>query len=114
MKIAILGAGAWGTALAAALAGRLPVSLWARDEGQARAIASARCNLRYLPEIALPESLEVTADLDSSLSGAALVVLAAPVSALRSLAQDLHARQSRVPFVWLCKGFEAGRGLLPH
>jgi len=114
MKIAILGAGAWGTALAVALAGRQPVSLWARDEAQAGAIASARCNQRYLPEIALPESLEVTADFDSSLSGAALVVLAAPVSALRSLAQDLHARQSRVPFVWLCKGFEAGRGLLPH
>ena len=114
MKTAILGAGAWGTALSIALASRQPVSLWARDPVQAKAIAAARCNQRYLPEVPLPAELRVTGDLDEALSGAELVVLGAPVAGLRPLAQALHLRNTRVPTVWLCKGFEEGTGLLPH
>ena len=114
MKTAILGAGAWGTALSIALASRQPVSLWARDHVQAKAIAAARCNQRYLPEVPLPAELSVTGDLDEALSGAELIVLGAPVAGLRPLAQALHLRNTRVPTVWLCKGFEEGTGLLPH
>ena len=68
--LAVLGAGAWGTALAAVLAPRHRVALWARDSAQAKALAAARRNARYLPEIALPESLRIDADLDQALSGA--------------------------------------------
>lgn len=114
MKIAILGAGAWGTALAVALAARQPVSLWARDAAQATAIDAARRNERYLPEIALPAGVRVSSDLDESLSGAELILLGVPVAGLRPLAQSLHARHTRAPVVWLCKGFEEGTGLLPH
>ncbi len=114
MKIAILGAGAWGTALGIALAGRQPVSLWARDPAQAAAIEAARRNQRYLPEVALPVGLAVTGDLDEALSGADLIVLGTPVAGLRLLAEGLLARGSRVPFIWLCKGFEEGTGRLPH
>lgn len=114
MKIAILGAGAWGTALAISLAPRQAVVLWARDPAQATAIDTARCNQRYLPEAALPASMTVTADLDKALAGAELIVLSAPVVGLRHLAQALHSRRSEVPFIWLCKGFEEGSGLLPH
>lgn len=114
MKVAILGAGAWGTALGIALSSRHGVSLWARDPGQAAAIAAARRNDRYLPEVALPEGVEVGGDLDRALAGADLVVLAATVAGLRPLASMLHGRGSNVPFIWLCKGFEEATGCLPH
>lgn len=114
MKIAILGAGAWGTALGIALAQRHGTKLWARDPAQAAAIDAARRNERYLPEVALPEALVVGGDLESTLSGAELVILAATVAGLRPLAGMLRKRGSGVPFIWLCKGFEEGTGSLPH
>jgi glycerol-3-phosphate dehydrogenase (NAD(P)+) len=110
-RIAVLGAGAWGTSLACVLAARLEVVLWARDGDQARAIARSRRNERYLPEIALPRSLEVTGDFAQALSGADLALAATPVAGLRSLLQRLG---QATPLVWLCKGFEEGSGLLPH
>ena len=114
MKTAILGAGAWGTALGIALAGRHTVSLWARDPAQAAAIDAARRNARYLPEVVFPEGLSVSADVDETLEGAELVILAATAAGLRPLAEMLRARGSVVPFIWLCKGFEEGTGRLPH
>jgi len=106
----VLGAGAWGTALAAVLAARHRVTLWARDPAQAAAIARERRNARYLPEIALPEALGVVAEAASALEGAALALVATPVSGLR----ETLGRVDGAPFVWLCKGFEQGTGLLPH
>ncbi|MGH8708083.1 MAG: NAD(P)H-dependent glycerol-3-phosphate dehydrogenase [Burkholderiales bacterium] len=103
----VLGAGAWGTALAAALAARHEVTLWARDAAQAEAIGRARVNARYLPGIELPEPLKVTGDWPQR---AHLLVAATPVAGLR----EVIARAAGVPLVWLCKGFEGGTGLLPH
>jgi glycerol-3-phosphate dehydrogenase (NAD(P)+) len=114
MKIAILGAGAWGTALGIALAGRHPTVLWARDAAQAAALASTRRNRKYLPEAVLPEALAVTADFGAALAHAELAVIGTPAAGLRPLAEDLQARGDPLPFIWLCKGFEAGTGLLPH
>ncbi|HVP09094.1 MAG TPA: 2-dehydropantoate 2-reductase N-terminal domain-containing protein, partial [Burkholderiales bacterium] len=74
--LAVLGAGAWGTALAAALSSRHRVTLWARDPAQAAAIASARRNARYLPEIALPEALRVEPAFERALEGTELLVAA--------------------------------------
>ncbi|OGA20645.1 MAG: glycerol-3-phosphate dehydrogenase, partial [Betaproteobacteria bacterium RIFCSPLOWO2_02_FULL_67_19] len=85
---------------------------WARDAAQAEAIARARRNERYLPEVALPESLAVTAQFDAALQGASLLLAATPVAGLRELCARLAT--ARVPLVWLCKGFEQGTGLLPH
>lgn len=110
--LAVLGAGAWGTALAAVLAARHRVTLWVRDSAQAEAIARLRRNDRYLPEIALPESLAISADLERTVSGAELLLAATPVAGLRELCVRLT--RGRAPIIWLCKGFEEGTGLLPH
>lgn len=109
-RIAVLGAGAWGTAIAVALSTRHAVALWARDPAQAEAMRRERRNRRYLPEIALPDTLAVTADARAALEGAELALVATPVAALR----ESLARVGAVPVVWLCKGFEEASGLLPH
>ena len=111
VKVAVLGAGAWGTALASVLCARLEVALWARDPAQAETIARTRRNERYLPGIEVPRPVEVVADLAQAMSGAQLALAATPVAGLRDLLQRLGAR---TPLVWLCKGFEEGSGLLPH
>ena len=59
--IAILGAGAWGTALAVKLAPRFAIALWARDTLQAEALRATRRNARYLPDFILPHAIHVTA-----------------------------------------------------
>jgi glycerol-3-phosphate dehydrogenase (NAD(P)+) len=105
----VLGAGAWGTAIASILGGRLQLALWARDAAQAEAISTTRCNERYLPGVAVPASVAVTSDLSQALSRADLVLAATPVSGLREVLPRV-----KQPLVWLCKGFEQGTGLLPH
>ncbi len=104
-SIAVLGAGAWGTALAAHLARRsdVRVTLWARDPAQARAIDAQRANARYLPGLPLPEALSVSADL-AGLAKYQLLVVATPVAALPELAERLLAAGARAPLVWLSKG----------
>ena len=117
--LAVLGAGAWGTALAIALArssdalsSRHRVALWARDSAQAAAIGAARRNVRYLPEVPLPESLRIESAFERALDGAELLVAATPVAGLRELAGRL--RGGATPLVWLCKGFEEASAALPH
>jgi len=110
-RVAVLGAGAWGSALAAVLSARLEVALWARDRAQAETIAASRRNERYLPGVEIPRAVEVTADLARATSSAQLLLAATPVAGLRELAQKVGAS---IPIVWLCKGFEQGSGLLPH
>jgi glycerol-3-phosphate dehydrogenase (NAD(P)+) len=113
MKVSVLGAGAWGTALAIAAAGRQPTCLWARDASQARGMREQRRNARYLPEVALPAGLEVTDDHDAALRHAegGLLIVAAPMAALR---ERLRSLPPGVPALWLCKGFEAGSCALGH
>ncbi len=110
--LAVLGAGAWGTALAAVLAKRHRVALWARDAAQAQACVKERRNARYLPEIELPEALRIEFELDRALTGAELLVAATPVAGLRGLLGKLKG--GTVPLVWLCKGFEQDSAALPH
>jgi glycerol-3-phosphate dehydrogenase (NAD(P)+) len=114
MNIAVLDAGAWGTALAISLATRHQITLWARDATQVLAMSAARANQRYLPEIKFPESLVLTSDLATALTTADLIILAVPVSGFRPMLQYLATLPTKTPVVWLCKGFEAGTSLLPH
>jgi len=107
-RIAVLGAGAWGTALAAVLSARHAVTLWARDAAQADAIARERRNRKYLPEIELPAQLVVTSRWPER---AELLIAATPVAGLREVSAKVS---QEVPLIWLCKGFESGTGLLPH
>jgi len=109
MKIAVLGAGAWGTALAAQAAARHDVLLWGRDAAQVAQIAASHANARYLPGVALPAALRLTSDFEAALAGAELIVVATPMSGLRGMLAVLPAG---MPALWLCKGFEAGSGLL--
>lgn len=113
MKIVVLGAGAWGTALAIAFAREHDVVLWVRDPAQAAAIGAARENVRYLPGFALPPGLLVTSTLDV-LHRADLALIATPLVGLRGAVTALLERSPALPFLWACKGLEAGSGLLPH
>jgi len=89
---AIIGAGSWGTALAVQLSrSGMAVRLWARDPALARAIAGARENRRYLPNVALPAGVLATADHAEALDGVSLVVLAVPSHFLRGVLQPLAA-----------------------
>jgi len=118
--IAVVGAGAWGTAVAVHLA-RVPgrtMVLWARDPAQAAAMAAARVNARYLPGVALPAGLVVTASLDA-LADADLLIAAPPIAALPALAHELLGAGVRSPLAWLSKGFLEAPALpggvaLPH
>ena len=120
-KITVLGAGAWGTAVAIALASRHDVLLWGRNRQQMAEMDAARDNLAYLKGFPLPANLQVSADFDAALAhvieapadNLPLLILACPVAGLRPLLEQLRGRASP-NVVWLCKGFEAGSGLLPH
>jgi len=114
MNIAILGAGAWGTALAIALSARHAVMIWARDPVHARALEGSRCNARYLPQVALPGPVGVTENLERALQGAVLALVATPTSGLRETLAALRRTRPGLPVVWACKGFERSSALLPH
>ena len=119
VTVAIVGAGAWGTALALHLATRATaaprVRLVARSVEQAAAMRRVRENVRYLPGVALPEALEVTADPERAL-GVDCFVVATPAAALEDVARTFAARGARAPLVWLSKGFVVGADgpALPH
>ncbi|MFM2067015.1 MAG: hypothetical protein RLZZ584_1924 [Pseudomonadota bacterium] len=121
MRISVLGAGAWGTALAAQAARSHTTLLWGRDAAQLAAITTSRRNSRYLPEVELPAGLQCCAGLDAALAHAAgstatgqpgLIVIATPMAGLRGMLARLA--DQAVPAVWLSKGFEAGSGRLGH
>ena len=93
MQISVLGAGAWGTALAIAAARHHAVTLWARDPAQAQALSTDRANTRYLPDRPFPDTLVATADWSAAVDhaqGEGLFVVATPMAALR----DTLARRS--------------------
>jgi glycerol-3-phosphate dehydrogenase (NAD(P)+) len=114
MKIAVLGAGAWGTALALAFSGAHDVSLWEWDADQARALETERENRRYLPGHPFPPGLTVGNDLGAAVRAAALIVVATPVAGLRPTLRLLAQDRISTPVVWACKGLEAGTSRLPH
>ncbi len=113
MNIAVLGAGAWGTAFAISLADRHSVTLWSRRRDHCEAMLADHENRAYLPGCNLPASIGIDPDLASATSGADLAVVATPTAALRPTLADLAAF-GRVPVLWLCKGFETGSALFPH
>jgi glycerol-3-phosphate dehydrogenase (NAD(P)+) len=116
-RVAVLGAGAWGTAFAMLCARRHDVRLWARDRGLVERIVAAAENPRYLPGVQLPESVRVTADAAEALDGVDVIVSAVPASALPEVLEVAGARAESAPLLWLSKGLvEAPDGTvcLPH
>jgi glycerol-3-phosphate dehydrogenase (NAD(P)+) len=120
MEILVLGAGAWGTALAISAGARHRVTLWARDPAQAAAMATQGENLHYLPGHRLPPGVAVVSRQAGTIAQLAqqhaLVIVATPMAALREMLTAL--RECQQPVAWLCKGFEAPvsqpYGLLGH
>ena len=114
MNITILGAGAWGTALAISLAANHRVTLWARNAAQIEAMQITRYNQHYLPDVLLPADLKLDSDFSAALAAAELVIIAVPTSALRATLHQLVRLSRRFNVIWLCKGFEAETAKLPH
>lgn len=112
----VIGAGSWGTALAILLAREgHPTQLWGRDTAQLDAMRGARRNMRYLPEAAFPESLQIAVDLPQALKVSRDALIAVPSHAFRATLQNIQphlAAHARI--AWATKGFEIATGLLPH
>jgi glycerol-3-phosphate dehydrogenase (NAD(P)+) len=114
--VAVLGAGSWGTALAAVLARNgAPTTLWGRDPAAVAQIAATRRNARYLPELELPPQLSVSADLDASVRGADVVLVVTPSHAFAGLL-DRAAPHFRAGagLAWATKGFDPPSGCFLH
>lgn len=115
MNISILGAGAWGTALAIALAQRHQVVLWGRNADAVATMQAQRENTAYLPGFALPAALKVSSDFSAAVAHAenGLLIIATSVAGLRPLLRALKPHRI-ANLVWLCKGLEEQSALLPH
>jgi glycerol-3-phosphate dehydrogenase (NAD(P)+) len=129
VRLCVLGAGSWGTALAALASARSDTLIWARDPDQALSIGQRHVNPRHLPDIALPPALRATADFGAALAHVLegpdqadrLIVLGVPMSGLadvcRRLAQALPARapgSAPVHLLWTCKGISPDTHQWPH
>lgn len=124
IPVAVLGAGAWGTALAAAATGKADVLLWARQSQTALEINQTHRNARYLPDIPLPALLAATNDLAAAFDhvtqagNPGLLVLGTPVSGLTDMCDAINARvkqhDSLIGVIWTCKGLDAQSAKLPH
>ena len=114
MKLAVLGAGAWGTALSISLAPRHAVTLWARNAAQVSELAATRVNARYLPGIRIPDSIVIAPDFAAVLDDCELILVTTTTAGLRSTLKQVAALNNTAPVVWLCKGFDVASAQLPH
>jgi glycerol-3-phosphate dehydrogenase (NAD(P)+) len=106
-RVAVVGAGSWGTAVAAIVAGNVPTTLWARRSELAVQIRDAHENTVYLPGIALPENLYATSALEEACADADVLVLGVPSHGLRAVLEEARPYVgSKVPVVSLAKGIE--------
>jgi glycerol-3-phosphate dehydrogenase (NAD(P)+) len=111
-RVAVVGAGSWGTAVAALVGAAHPVSLWARSDALASSITRTHENATYLPGIRLPEGLTATSSLEEALAGASVVFMAVPSHGFRAVLHALQPFSSGVEaIVSLAKGIEIGTNL---
>ncbi|HEY2622404.1 MAG TPA: NAD(P)H-dependent glycerol-3-phosphate dehydrogenase [Dyella sp.] len=114
--LAVLGAGSWGTALAALAArNQVPTRLWGRDAPALNAMAASHRNQRYLPDVELPSELVYEADLAAALRGAQVVLVVVPSHAFASMLEDIEPwLEPGARIAWATKGFEPGTGRFLH
>lgn len=113
MKISVLGAGSWGTALALRLAkNNNEVFLWGHRAEHIKALIAERENKKYLPEVKFPENLEPIWDLEQAIKKAELVLVVVPSGAFSRLLQEIKPFLQNRPLMWAIKGFEQGTGRL--
>ncbi|TFG36945.1 MAG: NAD(P)-dependent glycerol-3-phosphate dehydrogenase, partial [Candidatus Aminicenantes bacterium] len=109
MRVGVVGAGSWGTAVAAMTAATTDTHLWARREELADAINTSRVNADYLPGIALPAGVRATADLEEAVAGSDVVILAVPSHGLRAVIEQARPFiDADTPILSLAKGIETG------
>ncbi len=106
-RVAVIGAGSWGTTVASIVARRNPTTIWARSPETAAEIDSTHRNERYIPDTALTPTLRASADLASVVEPADILVMAVPSHGFRAVLTDLapHLRPW-TPIVSLVKGLE--------
>lgn len=114
MNVAVIGAGAWGTALAIQLAKKHSVSFWGRDQVSLSALALARVNEKYLPGITLSSNIFVTPQLDAALANADMALIVTSTDGLAASVERIHGIAPSTPVIWACKGFDRATGKLPH
>lgn len=112
MKIAVLGAGAYGTSLALHLAHAHDVVLWTRNQAHAASMRETRTNPQYLGDYAFQDTLAVEADFGAALHGADLVLSVVPTAGLRHALRDIRAQRCTAPVVMACKGLESASAQL--
>jgi len=113
MNIAVLGAGAWGTALAICLSARHRVTLWTHNVEHLAELVALRTNQRYLPGQPLPDSIRLVSALSEALEQAELVFVVVPVAGLRTTLQQMATLNPLVSLILACKGFETDSAKLP-
>lgn len=113
-KIAVLGAGAWGTALAMHISHKHAVSLWARNGGHVSGMRKARANPMYLGDFKFHDNLQVEDDLAIAIQDADLILSVVPTAGFRDILKKLNAINSKRPVIWAHKGLEPQTAKLPH
>jgi len=113
-KIAVLGAGAWGTALAIHISNQHQVTLWGRNAGHVSGMRKARANPLYLGDFKFNDNLEVEENLEQAIAGADLILSVVPTAGFRILLKELKKLGSTQPLIWAHKGLEPISALLPH
>lgn len=106
-KIAVFGAGSWGTALAIHLARQgCQVRLWTHSRSQARALVRDSMNSRYLPGVAFPSLMKMETAIRSALKESDFVLIAVPSKAFKSMVERLARAHNHVPLFWATKGLD--------
>lgn len=113
MRIAILGAGAWGSALAISLSAQHAVSLWSRNRADCEVLARERAS-RYLPGATLSGAVRIEPDLARAAVDAELLIIATATAGLRETVTAVSKVVPAPALLWACKGFETATGALPH
>jgi glycerol-3-phosphate dehydrogenase (NAD(P)+) len=114
MRIAVIGAGAWGTALAITLAKAHAIRLWVREGDLAARMRLTRENDLFLPGYRLPDSIVIHDRIGDAAADPDLVLVVTPTMGLRQAVEALASARVGAPVVWACKGLEPGSAKLPH
>jgi glycerol-3-phosphate dehydrogenase (NAD(P)+) len=112
-KITVLGAGAWGTALAMHISQKHQVCLWARNSAHVSGMRNARANPMYLGDFAFNDNLQVEDNLALAIEGADLILTVVPTAGFRSILKDLKNLNFTQPLIWAHKGLEPSSAKLP-
>ena len=113
-KIAVLGAGAWGTALAMHISHQHQVALWARNSGHVSGMRKARANPLYLGDFPFGDNLQVEDDLGAAIKDADLILSVVPTAGFRHILKTLKKLNFTQPIIWAHKGLEPQSAMLPH